>query len=150
MSSIMVFELELWPFAEMHEQFSECFIIWIVVCLLYNWQKTLTNFKHLSKSVLNWWEMAIAVFGKVLQNNAQLFCDNLYLLANRARSMSHSHLQVKICTKPAPFGVNVDVVFCSTSNAFFFLFRFLIVTDHLLKCPELVKALYAKLSNQER
>ncbi|KGL74989.1 Ataxin-10, partial [Tinamus guttatus] len=27
---------------------------------------------------------------------------------------------------------------------------FLIVTDHLLKCPELVKALYAKLSNQER
>ncbi|XP_009280509.2 PREDICTED: ataxin-10 [Aptenodytes forsteri] len=30
------------------------------------------------------------------------------------------------------------------------LIRFLIVTDHLLKCPELVKALYAKLSNQER
>ncbi|RMC02785.1 hypothetical protein DUI87_19976 [Hirundo rustica rustica] len=27
---------------------------------------------------------------------------------------------------------------------------FLIVTEHLLKCPELVKALYAKLSNQER
>ncbi|NXP74527.1 ATX10 protein, partial [Ramphastos sulfuratus] len=27
---------------------------------------------------------------------------------------------------------------------------FLIFTDHLLKCPELVKALYAKLSNQER
>ncbi|XP_014793872.1 PREDICTED: ataxin-10 isoform X3 [Calidris pugnax] len=27
---------------------------------------------------------------------------------------------------------------------------FLIVTDHLLKCPELVEALYAKLSNQER
>ncbi|XP_037245342.1 ataxin-10 isoform X1 [Falco rusticolus] len=27
---------------------------------------------------------------------------------------------------------------------------FLIVTDHLLKCPELVTALYAKLSNQER
>ncbi|XP_019399831.1 PREDICTED: ataxin-10 isoform X1 [Crocodylus porosus] len=27
---------------------------------------------------------------------------------------------------------------------------FLIVTDHLLKCPELVKAMYAKLSNQER
>nr|XP_047902840.1 ataxin-10 isoform X2 [Anser cygnoides] len=27
---------------------------------------------------------------------------------------------------------------------------FLIVTDHLLKCPELVKVLYAKLSNQER
>ncbi|KAM6291994.1 ataxin-10 [Porphyrio hochstetteri] len=27
---------------------------------------------------------------------------------------------------------------------------FLIVTDHLLKCPVLVKALYAKLSNQER
>ncbi|XP_010191112.1 PREDICTED: ataxin-10 [Mesitornis unicolor] len=27
---------------------------------------------------------------------------------------------------------------------------FLIVTDHLLKCPELVKTLYAKLSNQER
>ncbi|XP_025969862.1 ataxin-10 isoform X2 [Dromaius novaehollandiae] len=27
---------------------------------------------------------------------------------------------------------------------------FLVVTDHLLKCPELVKALYAKLSNQER
>ncbi|XP_051628511.1 ataxin-10 isoform X1 [Manacus candei] len=26
----------------------------------------------------------------------------------------------------------------------------LIVTDHLLQCPELVKALYAKLSNQER
>ncbi|XP_032618893.1 ataxin-10 isoform X2 [Chelonoidis abingdonii] len=30
------------------------------------------------------------------------------------------------------------------------LFLFLIVTDHLLKCPELVKAMYAKLSNQER
>uniref|UniRef100_A0A8C5U9B4 Ataxin-10 n=1 Tax=Malurus cyaneus samueli TaxID=2593467 RepID=A0A8C5U9B4_9PASS len=27
---------------------------------------------------------------------------------------------------------------------------FLIVTEHLLKCPELVKALYTKLSNQER
>uniref|UniRef100_A0A8D0LCE5 Ataxin-10 n=1 Tax=Sphenodon punctatus TaxID=8508 RepID=A0A8D0LCE5_SPHPU len=27
---------------------------------------------------------------------------------------------------------------------------FLILTDHLLKCPELVKAMYAKLSNQER
>ncbi|KAH0616381.1 hypothetical protein JD844_027430 [Phrynosoma platyrhinos] len=27
---------------------------------------------------------------------------------------------------------------------------FLIVTNHLLKCPELVKAMYAKLSNQER
>ncbi|XP_071407599.1 ataxin-10 isoform X2 [Pithys albifrons albifrons] len=27
---------------------------------------------------------------------------------------------------------------------------FLIVTEHLLRCPELVKALYAKLSNQER
>ncbi|KAJ7398715.1 Ataxin-10 [Pitangus sulphuratus] len=27
---------------------------------------------------------------------------------------------------------------------------FLIVTDHLLQCPELVKALYTKLSNQER
>ncbi|XP_067387044.1 ataxin-10 isoform X2 [Emydura macquarii macquarii] len=27
---------------------------------------------------------------------------------------------------------------------------FLIVTDHLLKCPELVKAMYTKLSNQER
>ncbi|XP_014379165.2 ataxin-10 isoform X1 [Alligator sinensis] len=27
---------------------------------------------------------------------------------------------------------------------------FLIVTDHLLKCPELGKAMYAKLSNQER
>ncbi|KAM4783510.1 ataxin-10 isoform 2-T2 [Cyanocitta cristata] len=27
---------------------------------------------------------------------------------------------------------------------------FLIFTEHLLKCPELVKALYAKLSNQER
>ncbi|KAM7181158.1 ataxin-10 isoform 2-T2 [Macrochelys suwanniensis] len=27
---------------------------------------------------------------------------------------------------------------------------FLIVTDHLLKCPELVKVMYAKLSNQER
>uniref|UniRef100_A0A8C8RCZ4 Ataxin-10 n=1 Tax=Pelusios castaneus TaxID=367368 RepID=A0A8C8RCZ4_9SAUR len=27
---------------------------------------------------------------------------------------------------------------------------FLIVTDHLLKCPELVKAMYAKLNNQER
>ncbi|XP_008943386.1 PREDICTED: ataxin-10, partial [Merops nubicus] len=27
---------------------------------------------------------------------------------------------------------------------------FLIITDHLLKCPELVEALYAKLSNQER
>ncbi|XP_054856619.1 ataxin-10 isoform X3 [Eublepharis macularius] len=31
-----------------------------------------------------------------------------------------------------------------------FLFLFLIVTNHLLKCPELVRALYAKLSNQER
>ncbi|XP_077681635.1 ataxin-10 isoform X3 [Eretmochelys imbricata] len=30
------------------------------------------------------------------------------------------------------------------------LFLFLIVTDHLLKCPELVKVMYAKLSNQER
>ncbi|XP_065598464.1 ataxin-10 isoform X3 [Cyrtonyx montezumae] len=30
------------------------------------------------------------------------------------------------------------------------LFLFLIVTDYLLQCPELVKALYAKLSNQER
>ncbi|XP_068514045.1 ataxin-10 isoform X4 [Anas acuta] len=30
------------------------------------------------------------------------------------------------------------------------LFLFLIVTDRLLKCPELVKVLYAKLSNQER
>ncbi|XP_030395458.1 ataxin-10 isoform X2 [Gopherus evgoodei] len=30
------------------------------------------------------------------------------------------------------------------------LFLFLIVTDRLLKCPELVKAMYAKLSNQER
>ncbi|XP_017682180.1 PREDICTED: ataxin-10 isoform X2 [Lepidothrix coronata] len=30
------------------------------------------------------------------------------------------------------------------------LFLLLIVTDHLLQCPELVKALYAKLSNQER
>ncbi|XP_035165393.1 ataxin-10 isoform X3 [Oxyura jamaicensis] len=30
------------------------------------------------------------------------------------------------------------------------LFLFLIVTDHLLKCPDLVKVLYAKLSNQER
>uniref|UniRef100_A0A8C5U7U2 Ataxin-10 n=1 Tax=Malurus cyaneus samueli TaxID=2593467 RepID=A0A8C5U7U2_9PASS len=30
------------------------------------------------------------------------------------------------------------------------LFLFLIVTEHLLKCPELVKALYTKLSNQER
>ncbi|XP_065528870.1 ataxin-10 isoform X3 [Lathamus discolor] len=28
--------------------------------------------------------------------------------------------------------------------------RFLIVTDYFLKCPELVEALYAKLSNQER
>ncbi|XP_062990414.1 ataxin-10 [Elgaria multicarinata webbii] len=27
---------------------------------------------------------------------------------------------------------------------------FLVVTNHLLKCPELVKAMYAKLSNQER
>ncbi|XP_057282806.1 ataxin-10 isoform X3 [Pezoporus wallicus] len=30
------------------------------------------------------------------------------------------------------------------------LFLFMIVTDYLLKCPELVEALYAKLSNQER
>ncbi|KAM9578365.1 ataxin-10 isoform 3-T3 [Guaruba guarouba] len=30
------------------------------------------------------------------------------------------------------------------------LFLFLIVTDYLLKCPELIEALYAKLSNQER
>ncbi|XP_061214637.1 ataxin-10 isoform X4 [Neopsephotus bourkii] len=30
------------------------------------------------------------------------------------------------------------------------LFLLLIVTDYLLKCPELVEALYAKLSNQER
>ncbi|XP_027760055.1 ataxin-10, partial [Empidonax traillii] len=37
-----------------------------------------------------------------------------------------------------------------TSNTFLSSFRFLIVTDHLLQCPELVKALYAKLSNQER
>ncbi|KAG8517960.1 Ataxin-10 [Galemys pyrenaicus] len=29
-------------------------------------------------------------------------------------------------------------------------FRFLIVTDHFLKSPELVKAMYAKMSNQER
>ncbi|XP_053243546.1 ataxin-10 isoform X3 [Podarcis raffonei] len=34
--------------------------------------------------------------------------------------------------------------------AFPSLFLFLIVTNHLLKCPELVKAMYAKLSNQER
>ncbi|KFM09491.1 Ataxin-10, partial [Aptenodytes forsteri] len=48
-----------------------------------------------------------------------------------------------------PFGVNVDAVFVAPVTLLFF-FRFLIVTDHLLKCPELVKALYAKLSNQER
>ncbi|MEE6477629.1 hypothetical protein FKM82_011572 [Ascaphus truei] len=30
------------------------------------------------------------------------------------------------------------------------VYRYLIVTDRFLKCPELVKAMYAKLSNQER
>ena len=31
-----------------------------------------------------------------------------------------------------------------------FSLRFLIITDHFLKSPELVKAMYAKMSNQER
>lgn len=30
------------------------------------------------------------------------------------------------------------------------LLRFLIITDHFLKSPELVKAMYAKMSSQER
>ncbi|XP_044918449.1 ataxin-10 isoform X4 [Felis catus] len=35
-------------------------------------------------------------------------------------------------------------------HAFPELFLFLIITDHFLKSPELVKAMYAKMSNQER
>lgn len=64
--------------------------------------------------------------------------------------MSHGSLQVKLSST---IWNNVEAVFFvePVINIFlFFFFRFLIVTDYLLQCPELVKALYAKLSNQER
>lgn len=41
--------------------------------------------------------------------------------------------------------------YVSSNQTFsFFFLRFLIITDHFLKSPELVKAMYAKMSNQER
>lgn len=64
--------------------------------------------------------------------------------------MSRGSLQVKLSST---IWNNVEAVFFvePVINIFlFFFFRFLIVTDYLLQCPELVKALYAKLSNQER
>lgn len=63
--------------------------------------------------------------------------------------MSHGSLQVKLSST---IWNNVEAVFFvePVINIFLFFFRFLIVTDYLLQCPELVKALYAKLSNQER
>lgn len=63
--------------------------------------------------------------------------------------MSRGSLQVKLSST---IWNNVEAVFFvePVINIFLFFFRFLIVTDYLLQCPELVKALYAKLSNQER
>lgn len=85
---------------------------------------------------------------KKLQDNMQLFCDNLYLLASKTKNTTHVHLQVKLTIT---IWNKCGYCFYSTSKTFFFFsFRFLIFTEHLLKCPELVKALYAKLSNQER
>jgi len=63
--------------------------------------------------------------------------------------MSRGSLQVKLSST---IWNNVEAVFFvePVINIFLFFFRFLIVTDYLLQCPELVKALYAKLSYQER
>lgn len=63
---------------------------------------------------------------------------------------ANQKLEKKMCNahkviRPCPF------YYVSGNHTFssFFL-RFLIITDHFLKSPELVKVMYAKMSNQER